>query len=93
MTTPSNILVFGATGVIGKFITEQLIAAKSNFSRIAIFTSPGTIENKKDEIEKLKKQGVEVIVGDVTNESDVRAAYEGKCCRVIRSEGAEQSYW
>ena len=77
MTTPSNLLIFGATGVIGKFITEQVVAAKSNFSRVAIFTSPGTVENKKDEIEKLKAQGVEVIVGDVTNESDVRDAYQG----------------
>ncbi len=78
MTTPHNILIFGATGVIGKFITEQLIAAKSNFNRIAVFTSPGTVENKKDEIEKLKGQGLEVIVGDVTSESDVRGAYKGK---------------
>ena len=78
MTTPSNILIFGATGVIGKFIIEQLVAAKSNFSRIVIFTSRGTVENKKDEIGRLKEQGVEVVVGDVTNESDVRKAYEGK---------------
>ena len=91
MTTPSNILIFGATGVIGKFITEQLVAAKSNFSRIVIFTSHGTVENKKDEIGRLKEQGVEVVVGDVTDEGDVRKAYEGKCCRVYgsRSEDAK----
>ena len=96
MTTPSSILIFGATGVIGKFIIEQLIAAKSNFSRIAIFTSRGTVENKKDEIGRLKEQGVEVVVGDVTNESDVRKAFEGKsvaCCRVngSRWKGAKKS--
>lgn len=79
MTTPANLLIFGATGVIGKFIAEQIIAAKSNFRRIAIFTSPGTVEKKSDEIEKLKAEGVEVIAGDVTNEKDVRSAYEGEC--------------
>ena len=78
MFQPANILVFGATGLIGTFITQQLLAAKSNFKRIAIFTSPNTVETKKEVVEKLKAQGVEFIIGDVTNEKDVRAAYEGK---------------
>ena len=77
----SNILIFGATGLIGKFIIEQIIAAKEQFGRIAIFTSPSTVKNKKDEVEKLKGEGVEIIVGDVGKESNVRNAYEGRCLR------------
>ena len=75
MSQTINILILGATGVIGKFITEQIVAAKSHFGRIAIFTSPGTVEAKKDEIEGLKARAVEVIVGDVTREEDVKRAY------------------
>ncbi|KAF2795981.1 isoflavone reductase family protein [Melanomma pulvis-pyrius CBS 109.77] len=73
---PSKILLFGATGVIGKFILEQLIEAKPAFEKIGIFTSPGTAEKKADAIKKLKERGVEVVVGDVNSEEDVKKAYE-----------------
>lgn len=75
---PSKILLFGATGVIGKFILEQLIEAKPAFEKIGIFTSPGTAEKKADAIKKLKERGVEVVVGDVNAEEDVKKAYECK---------------
>ncbi|KAJ4290907.1 hypothetical protein N0V90_010103 [Kalmusia sp. IMI 367209] len=75
--TPSKILVFGATGVIGKYILHALINAQSNFDKIGIFTSPGTAEKKKSEIDALREKGVDVAVGDVESEADVKKAYEG----------------
>jgi FlaA1/EpsC-like NDP-sugar epimerase len=72
-----KVLIIGATGVIGKPITEQVIAAKSSFERIAILTSANTVETKVDEIKSLKDNGVEVFVGDLGVEADVKKAYEG----------------
>lgn len=75
---PQNLLLFGATGTIGIFILDAILAARSNFNRVAIFTSPNTTEQKKPQLEKLKQQGVEIIVGNVEDEQAVQAAYEGK---------------
>jgi len=74
---PTNILIIGATGNIGYPITEQIIAAKSSFGRIAILTSKNTVSTKEALIKSWKEKGVEVIVGDVTAENDVKKAYEG----------------
>lgn len=75
---PKKVLLFGATGVIGKFILAELINAKDSFEKIGIFTSPGTIEKKKDEVEAAKEKGVSVVIGDVNSEEDVKKAYQGK---------------
>lgn len=72
-----NILIIGATGAIGKPITAQVVAAKSSFGRLAILTSQHTIANKGEEIESLKNHGVEIFVGDLGSEEDVKKAYEG----------------
>jgi uncharacterized protein YbjT (DUF2867 family) len=77
MGEKQNLLMFGATGYIGVYIIEAIIKAKASFGRIAIITSPGTAENKAKQLEGLKEQGVEVIVGDVTKAEDVLKAYEG----------------
>lgn len=75
---PTKILLFGATGVIGKHILEQLINAKPAFEKIGIFTSPGTVESKKKELDALQGRGVDVVVGDMTAAADVKEAYQGK---------------
>jgi nucleoside-diphosphate-sugar epimerase len=80
---PSKILLFGATGVIGKYILEQLIEAKPAFERVGIFTSPGTAETKKEDLEKLKEKGVKVVIGDVNSDSDVKKAFEGEFEAII----------
>lgn len=72
---PQNILVFGATGAIGSFILNAILAQREHFGRIAIFTSARTAETKGD---ALKKQGIEVIVGNLEDENAIKAAYEGK---------------
>lgn len=73
----SNILLFGATGFIGTYITEKVINAQPAFKHITIFTSPETVAKKTDLLEGWKKAGnVSVITGSVDSESDVRAAYK-----------------
>jgi hypothetical protein len=71
---PKDILVIGATGLIGKFILDQIIAAKSSFGRIVVFTSENTFKTKAD---FFKARDVEVVVGDLTNEDDIQRAYSG----------------
>ena len=75
---PSKVLLFGATGVIGKYILSSLVGAKPAFEKVGIFTSPGTEEKKGHEIKKLKEKGVEIVVGDVNDEGHVKKAFEGK---------------
>lgn len=76
-TKASNILIFGATGFIGTFITEKVIAAQPAFNHITIFTSPGTVANKGALLDEWKKAGnVSVITGSADSEADVKAAYK-----------------
>lgn len=73
----SNILIFGATGFIGTFISEKIIAAEPAFNHITIFTSTNTVNTKVELLERWRKAGnVTVITGDVDSEADVRAAYK-----------------
>ncbi|KAJ5239315.1 hypothetical protein N7468_003934 [Penicillium chermesinum] len=74
---PQNILLFGATGTIGKYILSALLSARSQFQRIAIFTSPNTAATKKDHLAALQQQEVQIIVGNIEDEQAVKAAYEG----------------
>ena len=76
MTTPKNILLIGATGAIGKHILNSIVASKSHFQRIAIFTSTNTLNTKADLINSVKSQGIDVITGDITKEADVKSAYK-----------------
>lgn len=76
MAASKDIVVFGATGTIGKYIIEALINAKASFGRLGAFTSANTVESKASYVQALKEQGVEIIVGDITSEADVAKAYE-----------------
>ncbi|KAF4977279.1 hypothetical protein FZEAL_6167 [Fusarium zealandicum] len=74
---PTNILIFGATGTIGKHITNHIVNAQPSFPSITVFTSENSVAKKADVIGELKSKGVKIIAGDVTNEQDVKKAYEG----------------
>lgn len=74
-----KLLIFGATGLIGSRILKAVVAAKSNFESIAVFTSPSSLEKKRELINSLKSQGINIITGDVNSDDDVRAAYQGEC--------------
>lgn len=72
-----NILIFGATGLIGTHITNAVVASKAHWNSISVFTSQDTIDSKPQKIDGLKSQGVRIIAGDFTSESDVNEAYKG----------------
>ncbi|KAL1893999.1 hypothetical protein Sste5346_006141 [Sporothrix stenoceras] len=76
--TPSRLLIFGATGAIGKYITEAILAAKPTFSHVSIFTSNNTVQTKPELLARWKAAGVplSVLVGDITNAEDVANAYK-----------------
>lgn len=72
-----NILIFGATGLIGEHITNPIVDSRADFGRIAIFTSYNTLLSKADEIDALKAKGVEILSGDITSAGDVEEAFKG----------------
>lgn len=78
MSSPKlSVLVIGATGNIGDFITSSLIEAKDAFSKITVFTSEATLSSKVELLNKWKAAGVHVVTGDVTNPTDITRAYSG----------------
>jgi hypothetical protein len=72
---PTKILIFGATGTIGRYITSSILSAKPNFKQVSIFTSPTTAASKASLLSKWKSSGLSVIEGDITNPNDVSRAY------------------
>lgn len=76
---PHNILLIGATGNIGRFITQSIVSARGEFDRVAILTSAPVAGSEKEKFinEELKPKNVEIIVGDIGNEEDVLNAYKG----------------
>lgn len=74
---PSRILIFGATGQIGAFITEAILSANPAFQHVAIFTSENTARTKPDLLRGWTERGVSIITGDVADKGQVLAAYKG----------------
>lgn len=76
-SAPQNILLIGATGVIGTYITEAVVTHKQEFGRLAVLTSKKTVVEKVREICALESWGAEVFVGDLEDEETVKEAYRG----------------
>jgi uncharacterized protein YbjT (DUF2867 family) len=75
---PRNVLIIGASGLIGTHITRSIVSARSEFDRLAVLTSPPAAGSAKEAaLGDLKSKNVEVIYGDITNEKDVAEAYKG----------------
>ncbi|KAK3698387.1 hypothetical protein LTR37_016957 [Vermiconidia calcicola] len=72
----SNVLIFGATGTVGKHIARSIVES-GDFARIGIFTSPDTVQNRPGTLDGLRDRGVEVIAGDITAHQDVEQAFNG----------------
>ena len=72
-----KILIFGATGLIGRHIRDAIVENATAFGRIGIFTSPHTVQTKSKELDALKSKGIEVIAGDITSADNVNDAYSG----------------
>ncbi|KAK4104386.1 hypothetical protein N658DRAFT_419155 [Parathielavia hyrcaniae] len=73
----SKILIFGGTGTIGRYITTAVLRAKPALQQVVLFTSPNSAKAKAQQLETWKSQGLSVVVGDLTSEADVKAAYNG----------------
>jgi len=73
---PSRILIFGGTGTIGRYITSSLLHANPPFQQVTLFTSPASHTSKAPLLTNWQSQGLSLIVGDLTSESDIRAAYQ-----------------
>ncbi|KAK4121173.1 hypothetical protein N657DRAFT_577997 [Parathielavia appendiculata] len=73
----SKILIFGGTGTIGRYITSAVLRAKPAFQQVVLFTSPNSAQAKAQQLEKWRSEGLSVVVGDLTSEADVKAAYNG----------------
>lgn len=78
MADKENLLLFGALGFIGVYITDAIVQSRDKFGRIVVFTSPSTVENKSAKLDELKSQGVEIVVGDVNNKEEVLKASQGR---------------
>ncbi|EMR64045.1 hypothetical protein MGN70_007204 [Eutypa lata] len=79
-STPSKILLVGATGNIGKYITNAILSSNPPIAqKVSIFTSPATASNpsKQALLSSWKSQGLTVIKGDLRNADHVAKAYEG----------------
>lgn len=78
----SKVLLIGSTGTIGTHITSAFaslsVSGKSPLEKVAIFTSPSTVESKKAFIDELKSKNIEVIVGDLGDDDQVKKAFEGE---------------
>lgn len=72
---PTHILVIGATGNIGKFITDGLIQTNPANAKISIFTSKETALSKAGLLDQWKAAGVDVLIGDIANSVDVTRCY------------------
>jgi FlaA1/EpsC-like NDP-sugar epimerase len=75
--TKSNLLIFGATGAIGSYITAAITDARDEFGRIGNFTSQSTLTKKTKEINALREKAVDILVGDVTSKDEVLKAFDG----------------
>jgi aspartate-semialdehyde dehydrogenase len=88
--TPTSILIFGATGTIGRYITSSLLSSSPPFQRITIFTSLSSLSSKSDLLTSWtsKYPSLAVVAGDLTSESDVTSAYhDSKADTVISCLG------
>ncbi|KAJ3036267.1 hypothetical protein HDV00_002923 [Rhizophlyctis rosea] len=72
-----KILIIGATGTIGTHILAALKASINSFKRLAIVTSQSTFESKAELIKDLQADGVEVIVGDISDPHSLKKHFEG----------------
>ncbi|KAK5109250.1 hypothetical protein LTR62_007232 [Meristemomyces frigidus] len=77
MTVTKNVLIFGATGLIGEHITQAILDKKENFQRIGIYISDNTLWTKSDDIARLKSEGVEIFSGNLTSRGAINEALNG----------------
>lgn len=75
--TTKDIIIVGATGLIGKHITNAILHSKDKFGKITVFTSEDTVQRKSDEIEDLRNRGANIVTGDVTSDANINEVFSG----------------
>lgn len=87
---PHNILILGATGTIGTYITRAIVDANSqgHFGRISIYTSEKTIVEKVQDICALESWGVKISIGSLDDERRFKNACQGKRAASFRFHAA-----
>ena len=88
-----NVLIVGATGVIGTYITEAIVTHKAELGRVAVLTSKETLKDKIREIAALESGGVDVFVGLLDDEETVKDAYRGKDEQALECGCPEDWTW
>lgn len=69
-----SVLVIGATGTVGRFITPVLAQRKGEFNRVAFHSRSGITPDKEALYAALEAQGLERVEGNVRDIS----LYRGK---------------
>lgn len=87
MAETKSILLFGATGLIGTYILDAILAADPPFEKVGIFTSASTAQSKAQLIDQLKAKGVQVYIGDIKNADDVSKAYSAGYDTIVSALG------
>ncbi|KAM3072514.1 hypothetical protein ACMFMG_009312 [Clarireedia jacksonii] len=54
-----SVLLIGASGFLGRYMTQEFLAQKSKFARVAILADP----SKVDKFAEVSQQGMEIVVG------------------------------
>jgi short subunit dehydrogenase-like uncharacterized protein len=58
MSSPS-VLLIGASGYVGRLVSDEMLRNRSRFSRLAILT----VETNKSKFAKVKAEGMEIVLG------------------------------
>ena len=74
-----NVLLVGASGRVGTTIQAELLAKKSNFSKLGVLTpSASAPDPKKDAYwESLAAQGVQIVTVDFSDSKALVTAFRG----------------
>ncbi|KAI9149946.1 NAD(P)-binding protein [Paramyrothecium foliicola] len=76
MSSPS-VLVLGASGFLGEYVSQELIRQRSRFSRVAILTEV----SKRHKFEAVEKQGIEIVLGSFKDAD----SFKGQSCGVTNN--------
>ena len=79
MASFQNILLIGASGMIGRVIQAELIAKKENFSKLGVLTSSTSSPDPKKEayFASLEAKGVQIIKADFSESYGLVKAFTG----------------
>jgi nucleoside-diphosphate-sugar epimerase len=66
-----KVFITGATGFLGKHLTEECIKKKF---KVSIFTRKVNLDKKREFLKKIEKKGVRVYYGDLKNFNDIKNA-------------------